>query len=89
MIIEESDFKMEGADDYNTFDLYLLYVVNAKDPEKRREEMKLRGYNMSMELCIKTIVNYRISKKLDITTLKVFLDTYKDEVKKLKALIET
>ncbi len=49
MIIEEEDFKLEQHESYDRYDLELMYVVNAKDAEKRREEFKNAGYAMGEE----------------------------------------
>lgn len=85
MIIEENDFKLEG--DLDRFDLYLLKVINGKDPEKRREELTLYGYDMYLENAIKKIVMYRVSKKKDVYNLMEFLKYYKEEVNKLNNLL--
>lgn len=88
MIIEESDFKLELTSDYNTYDLELLYTVNAKDPDKKREEFKNAGYNMSMDYCMKKIISYRLSKRLDTVNLSTFIKEYKEEHEKLRKLIK-
>jgi hypothetical protein len=85
MIIEESDFKLEG--DLDRFDLYLIKVINAKDPVKRREELTLVGYGMHLENCLKKIIMYRLARKQDVYTLKEFYKGYIEEAKFLKALL--
>ncbi|MDA3854954.1 MAG: hypothetical protein PF569_01750 [Candidatus Woesearchaeota archaeon] len=85
MIIEESDFKIEGED---TFDLYLIKIVNAKDPDKKREEFRNIGHDMAIENCIKRIVIDRVNKKQDVYSLKEFLNSYKKEVKKIASLLD-
>ena len=47
MIIKESDFELTYNPEYNNFDLHMVKVINAKDPEKRREELSILGYSMS------------------------------------------
>lgn len=42
----------------SSWDLYLLKVVN-KGKENQKYEFKLDGYAMSLELCLKHIINYR------------------------------
>lgn len=86
MIIEESDFRIEQQGDYDTYDLELLYVVNAKDADKKREEFRNAGYNMSFEKCIRLVVNYRLAKRIDVTSLINFLKEYKEEREKLPKL---
>lgn len=84
MNIEESDFKIIQHNDYSRYDLELLYVVNAKDPAKRREEFKEAGYSMTLESCLHKVINYRLSKKQDTYSLKGFLESYKEEMNSLK-----
>jgi len=91
MTIEEKDFKLELNETNYCFDLYLLHVINAKDPEKRREDFKLNGYGMSLKSCMKVIINYRINKEIDIIDLKGYIQRYSkiqdkltEELSKLK-----
>lgn len=88
MIIEESDFKLEYEENSNWFDLYLLHVVNPKDPEKRREEFKIAGYGMPIDSAIRRIINYRLNKKLDVTTLKEYLQEYRNQLKEIEKLVK-
>ena len=88
MVIEESDFKLEYEENSNKFDLYLLHIINAKDEDKRREEFKIDGYGMSLESAIKRIINYRLEKRLNVTTLKDYLLQYKEELKNIENLIK-
>lgn len=83
MTIEEKDFKLELNELNYRFDLSLLSVINAKDPEKRREEFKLYGYGMSLENCFNVIINYRIDKKIEVIDLKTYVRMYKVELDKL------
>ena len=86
MVIEESDFKLEYEENSNKFDLYLLHIINAKDEDKRREEFKIDGYGISLESAIKRIINYRLEKRLNVTTLKDYLLQYKEELKNIENL---
>ena len=88
MVIEESDFKLEYEENSNKFDLYLLHIINAKDEDKRREEFKIDGYGTSLESAIKRIINYRLEKRLNVTTLKDYLLQYKEELKNIENLIK-
>ena len=88
MVIEESDFKLEYEENSNKFDLYLLHTINAKDEEKRRDEFKIDGYGVSLESAIKRIINYRLEKKINTTTLKEYLNQYKEELKNIENLIK-
>lgn len=87
MIIEESDFRLELNEANYRFDLYLLYVVHAKDPEKRREELKLNGYGMDLKNCLDKVIKARISRKVEIMDLKTYIKMYKEEVDRLSELV--
>lgn len=83
MIVKEHDFELELNEGCIKFDLSILYVVNAKKEDKKREEMKLVGYGMTLETCLHYIINYRLSQKKDVYSLKEYLDEFKNEMKKL------
>lgn len=87
MIIEEKDFILTQQGDYDRFDLELMYVVNAKDPLKRREEFKEAGYSMTLETAVHKIINYRVSKKEETLTLQKYLEMYKKERLELTKLL--
>lgn len=86
MVIEGKDYKLEFDDEHSLFDLYLIKVINAKDAEKRREELVNYGYGMPLEHAIKKIINYRLSKKHDVLDLKLYLSEFKEERKILTEL---
>ena len=88
MVIEEEDFKLEFNDINHKFDLYLMYVVNAKNPEKRREEFKLFGYGMSLKNCMDKIINKRISTENEVLSLKEYVKLYKEELDKLAKIVD-
>lgn len=88
MVIEEADFRLEYLDEHNCFDLSLIKVINAKDPEKRREEMTLMAYGVSIESGLRRIINYRLSKKKEVYSLKEYLKEYKEESDKIIHLLD-
>lgn len=88
MVIQEEDFILEWDEGCNRFDLSIAHVVNAKDPTKARTEFKNWGYSMTLEYCLKKIINHRISKKVDTINLERYLKEYKDEVKKIEHLLK-
>lgn len=88
MIIKEQDFVLTQHNDYDRFDLELLYVVNAKDPEKRREEFKDAGYSMTLETCMHKVINFRISRRKETVTLKEYIQMYKEERLELAKLFK-
>ena len=88
MIIEESDFRLENSSDFSQFwDLELLYTVKPKSGEAR-QEFKNSGYGLTLESAIKRVINYRLSKKKEIYTLKEYLEEYKAENDKIRRLVQ-
>lgn len=84
MIIKESDFILTSIkDDGSPFwDLELLFTVNPKKGEQRKE-FKNAGYGLTLENAIKRIVNFRINNKYSVLDLKQYLNEYKKESKRL------
>lgn len=89
MIIQEEDFKLELNDSsFDRYSLELMYVVNAKDPVKRREEFKEAGFDMTLETCLNKIINYRISRKQEVYTFHSYMAAYKAERLLLSELVK-
>ncbi len=86
MIIQGEDFVMELVEGTERFDLKLIHVVNAKIPEKRREEFKEAGYAMSREKCLEIIINDRLKRKKDVYTPTEYLKEFKAERIALKEI---
>lgn len=86
MTIEEADFRLEFDEGCSFFDLYLMHVINAKDAAKRREELKLEGYSLTLDTALNRIIKYRLNKKLDVVDLKTYVKEFKDECKKIREL---
>ena len=84
MRIEESDFYLEYDDGCSRYDLYFLKVINAKIPEKRREEFKIEAYSIPLDSAINRIIRFRLAKRLDVVDLKTFMDEYRKECKAIK-----
>lgn len=89
IVIEESDFKLtQVADSSNFWDLELLYTVKPKGKESR-EEFKVAGYGMTMETCIKRIINHRIAKKHpEAIDMKTYFAEYKQALKEVSELCQ-
>jgi hypothetical protein len=84
MTIEEKDFKLTAISDSDLlFDVELLYTIKGKT---ERTEFKVAAYGVSLEHALKKIAQYRVSKKLETTTLKEYIETFKEEVNKLEKL---
>lgn len=87
LVIEEKDFRMThcGA---NFWDLELLYTIRPKG-QPQRTEFKIEGYGMTIERCMKTIINYRLKrKKSDPYSMQEYLKEYKEEVKQIHELFK-
>ena len=89
MLIEGPDFKMELVkNSLSCYDLELLHVVNAKDPEKRREEFQIEGYGLTFGGCLLKIINYRLDQKKEVYSLKEYLEAFKEEKRDLTEFID-
>ena len=89
MIIEESDFRLENSSDFSQFwDLELLYTVKPKSGEPR-QEFKNAGYGLTLESAIKRVINYRLSNKKEIYTLKEYLSEYKNENAQIQSFVQS
>lgn len=88
MRIEEKDFALEYDDGCNRFDLYLLYVINAKSEEKRREEFKIYGHSMTLDSALSVVINLRLKNKFPVLSLKEYLKEYRSSVKELKETLK-
>ena len=86
MNIEENDFRMTFCTG-NLWDLELLQTVKPKG-KPERQEFQIEGYGMSLENCMKAIINYRLSKKQDVYSLQSYIKEYKEELSKLKELFK-
>lgn len=84
--IKDQDFEMEQIKSTPFFNLKLATIVNA-GKEKERIDLKIDGYGMPFEACIKKIVSFKLSH-LDITlSTQEYLDLYSKEVIKLLSLV--
>lgn len=88
MIIEEDDFKLTAIGDaVPLFDLELLRKVN-KGKVNEREEFKNEAYGIPMEAAMRRILHYRISKHIDTSDLKTYIQLYKEELNKINSLLK-
>lgn len=86
IIIEGEGFKMEQVKSSPFFDLYILTAVH-EGTEKERFDLKLEGYGMTFEACMKRIVSFRLSQ-LDITcSVAEYIDLYEKETEKVLKLL--
>lgn len=63
LLIQGSDFVLRNLDEAsNSYDLYLLKVVN-KGKENQKYEFKIYGYGMSLGSALHHIIQYRVRKR--------------------------
>jgi hypothetical protein len=87
IIIEDVDFKMEQVKSSPFFNLSLMVPVN-EGKSSERYEMKLIGYGMTFESCLKQIVSYKLTEYERTCTVQEYLDLYKQETDSLLALLK-
>jgi hypothetical protein len=86
IIIEGEGFKMEQVKNSPFFDLYIL-TANHEATEKERLDLKLEGYGMTFEACMKRIISFRLSQLDIICSVSEYIDLYENEVKKVLKLL--
>ena len=75
MIIQGDFFQLIPVNEHSLkFDLKLLYKVGGKNP---REEFKDAGYGLSLEVAIKKCIQFALSNKFEVVSLKEYLDEFK------------
>lgn len=88
MIIEEKDFRMTQISQSSPFwDLELLKTIRPKGGVARQEFVNV-GYGMTLGHCLKSIVNFRLSCKHDVVSMKQYLREYIAEIKEIKSYID-
>lgn len=88
MIIEESDFRLTPINESSPkFDLELLYTINPKGKESRKE-FKIVAYGIGIEYAIKKIAHYRVCCKHNEEAIRLltYFEEFKEELDSLKAL---
>lgn len=75
MVIQGEFFKMTPVSEHSLhYDLELLYEIKGKNP---RQEYKNAGYGMPLETAIRKCIQYALSQKFEVLTLREYLDEYK------------
>lgn len=88
ILIKGEDFEMEQVKTSSSFDLSVLTPINeGKDNE--RQEMKLWGYGMTFEACLKTIIIHRMSELKETFSVAEYIDRYKLMVDEFIKTIKT
>lgn len=76
MVIQGDFYQLIPVNEHSLlFDLKLLYKVKGKNP---REEYKDAGYGLSLESALKKCVQYAISNKFEVLSLKEYLEEFKN-----------
>lgn len=75
MIIQGEFFQITPVNEHSLqFDLKLLYEIKGKNP---RKEYKDAGYGLTLDAAIRKCIQYAISKKYEVLSLKEYVDEFK------------
>jgi hypothetical protein len=86
MIIQGEFFQITPVSEHSMlFDLKLLYEIKGKNP---RQEYKDAGYGLTLDSAIKKCVQYAISKKYEVLSLKEYVEEFKKTQKELENLLK-
>lgn len=86
MIIQGEFFQITPVTEHSMlFDLKLLYEIKGKNP---RQEYKDAGYGLTLDSAIKKCVQYAISKKYEVLSLKEYVEEFKKAQKELENLLK-
>ena len=88
IVIKDSDFEMVQVKTSPFFNLSILTPIN-EGKENERFEMKLFGYGMTFEQCIKEVVNLKLSRIDKTITVSEYIKLYAEEVNKIERLVQT
>ena len=76
MVIQGEFYQLIPVNEHSLlFDLKLLYKVKGKNP---RDEYKDAGYGLSLESALKKCVQYAISNKFEVLSLKEYLEEFRN-----------
>lgn len=87
LVIKDSDFEMVQVKTSPFFNLSILTPVN-EGKENERSEMKLFGYGMTFEDCLREIVSLKLSRTEGTFTVSQYVKMYEKEVKEIEKLVE-
>ena len=65
----------------------ILQTVKPKGKPERKE-FQVEGYGMSLDSCMKKIINHRVAEKKEVYSLKEYFEEYKKELNKLECLLK-
>lgn len=87
IVIKDTDFEMEQLKDYPFFDLKLPAIIN-EGKSNERTEMKIAGYGMTFEECLKQIISKRLNVREKTYSAIEYMKAYTMEVEKIGKLVE-
>lgn len=87
LVIKDSDFEMVQVKTSPFFNLSILTPVN-EGKENERSEMKLSGYGMTFEDCLREVISLKLSRMEGTFTVSQYVELYEKEVKEIEKLVE-
>lgn len=85
MIIQGDWYKLIPVNEHSTqFDLELLYKIKG---DNARKEFKIVGYGLSLETAMKKCIQYALSQKFEVITLKDYLTEWRKIQKELELVL--
>lgn len=87
MEIQGEDFKLKYEGNSNYWDLYMMKVIHKDDPDKRREELTIFGYSLTLVSAIQRIIQHRLITKQEVYTLKGYVHSYEKAVAELHSIL--
>ena len=88
ILIKSKDFSMEQVKTTSCFDLSILTTVN-EGKSNERMELKLWGYGMTIESCVKTIITHRLAQLDKTFKLEEYLNYYRAFINAFIESVET
>lgn len=86
MVIQGDFYQITPVNEHSLlFDLKLLYDIKGKNP---RKEYKDAGYGMSLESAIKKCIQYALSNKFEVLSLKEYIDEFKKMQEELERQLQ-
>lgn len=86
MIIQGDFYQLTPVNEHSLFfDLKLLYEIKGKNP---RKEYKDAGYGLTLTSAIKKCIQYALSNKFEVLSLKEYLDEFKKMQEELERQLQ-
>ena len=86
MVIQGDFYQITPVNEHSLlFDLKLLYEIKGKNP---RMEYKDVGYGLTLTSAIKQCIQYALSRKFEVLSLKEYLDEFKKMQEELERQLQ-